>query len=70
MKEKKGQNAELIELFNKGLEKENLLSPGDRDFVKSIASYVSRGSLPTKAQIKRLLKIINKAEDEGYIMPE
>lgn len=56
--------------FNKGLEKENLLSPGDRDFVKSIASYVSRGSLPTKAQIKRLLKIINKAEDEGYIMPE
>lgn len=56
--------------FNKDLEKEKLLSPGDRDFVKSIASYVSRGSLPTKAQIKRLLKVIHKAEDEGYIMPE
>lgn len=56
--------------FNKDLEKEKILSPGDRDFVKSIASYVSRGSLPTKAQIKRLLKVIHKAEDEGYIMPE
>ena len=56
--------------FNKDLEREKILSPGDRDFVKSIASYVSRGSLPTKAQIKRLLKVIHKAEDEGYIMPE
>jgi hypothetical protein len=56
--------------FNKDLEKEQLLSSGDRDFIKSIAKYVSRGSLPTKAQIKRLFKIINKAEDEGYIMLE
>lgn len=52
------------------LEREKLLSPGDRDFVKSISSYISRGSLPTKMQIKRLFKIIVKAEDEGYIMPE
>ena len=52
------------------LECEQLLSPGDRDFVKSISSYISRGSLPTKMQIKRLFKIITKAEDEGYIMPE
>ena len=52
------------------LEREKLLSPGDRDFIKSIASYISRGSLPTKPQIKRLFKIILKAEDEGYIMPE
>lgn len=52
------------------LEREQLLSPGDRDFVKSISSYISRGSLPTKMQIKRLFKIITKAEDEGYIMPE
>ena len=52
------------------LEREKLLSPGDRDFIKSIASYISRGSLPMKPQIKRLFKIILKAEDEGYIMPE
>lgn len=55
--------------FYNDLEREVLLSGGDRDFVKSIASYISRGSLPTKAQIKRLLKIIYKAEDAGYIMP-
>lgn len=58
-----------MKMYN-DLERERLLSPGDRDFIKSIASYISRGSLPTKPQIKRLFKIILKAEDEGYIMPE
>lgn len=58
-----------MKMYN-DLERERLLSPGDRDFIKSIASYISRGSLPTKPQIKRLFKIIVKAEDEGYIMPE
>ncbi|MEG1400771.1 AIPR family protein [Bacteroides sp.] len=57
-----------MSLYN-DLEREALLSSGDRDFVKSIASYINRGSLPSKAQIKRLLKIIYKAEDAGYIMP-
>lgn len=55
--------------FYDGLEKEVLLSSGDRDFIKSIASYIKRNSLPSKAQVKRLLKIIHKAEDAGYIMP-
>ena len=58
-----------IQMYN-DLEREKLLSSGDRDFIQSIASYISRGSLPTKPQIKRLFKIIVKAEDEGYIMPE
>ncbi len=46
-----------------------ILSSGDRDFVKSLALYMKNNKLPSKAQIKRLLKIIHKAEDAGYIMP-
>lgn len=49
--------------------KEELLSYGDCDFIRGIASYICGGQLPTTAQCKRLLKIIEKAEDKGYIMP-
>ena len=49
--------------------KEELLSYGDCDFIRSIANYISRGSLPSPAQCRRLLKIVEKAEDKGYIMP-
>ena len=55
--------------FYNELERELLLTGGDRDFVKSIALYISRDILPSKSQIKRLLRIIYKAEDAGYIMP-
>ena len=51
------------------LMKEELLSYGDCAFVRSIASYIRRGQLPTPAQCRRLLKIVEKAEDKGYIMP-
>lgn len=51
------------------LMKEELLSYGDCDFIRGIASWISRGSLPTAAQCKRLLKIVEKAEDKGYLMP-
>ncbi len=51
------------------LMKEELLSYGDCDFIRSIASYIGRGSLPSPAQCRRLLKVIEKAEDKGYIMP-
>ena len=51
------------------LTKEDLLSYGDRDFIRSIASYIGRGSLPSPAQCRRLLKIVEKAEEKGYIMP-
>ena len=51
------------------LNKEQLLPFGELDFIKSIASYISRGMLPSDAQCKRLVKIVTKAEDKGYIMP-
>lgn len=52
------------------LSKENVLAWGELDFIQSIAKYIKRGSLPTPAQCKRLVKIITKAEDNGYIMPQ
>ena len=50
------------------LAKEELLSYGDCDFIRSIASYIGRGSLPSPAQCRRLLKIVEKVEEKGYIM--
>ena len=41
----------------------------DCDFIRSIATYISRGLLPSPVQCRRLLKIVEKAEDKGYIMP-
>lgn len=68
-----------IEIFNLGatywlqvyndLLKEKVLSYGDLDFIKGVASYIQRGNLPSTAQCKRLVKIVAKAEDKGYIMP-
>lgn len=69
-----------VEIFNLGadywmkvhndLSRENILSYGDLDFINSIATrIISRMKLPTPAQCKRLLKIVNNAEDKGYIMP-
>ena len=51
------------------LTKEELLSYGDCDFIRNIATYIGRGSLLTPSQCRRLLKIVEKAEDKGYIMP-
>lgn len=50
--------------------KESVLSFGELEFIKGIASYIKRTSLPSVAQCKRLIRIINKAEDKGYIMPQ
>ena len=50
--------------------KEELLSYGDCEFVRGVASCIERGQLPSSAQCRRLLKIVEKAEDKGYIMPE
>ena len=51
------------------LTKEEILSYGDCDFIRSVATYISRGSLPSSAQCRRLIKIIEKAEDKGFILP-
>lgn len=56
--------------FYNDMEKERVVSYGDMEFIKTLASYIVRGTLPSKAQIKKLLKIITKAEDAGYIMPQ
>lgn len=70
-----------VEVFNLGtdywmkvyndLSKANILSYGDLDFIKSIATrFIAKMVLPSSSQCKRLLKIINNAEDKGYVMPE
>ena len=69
-----------VEIFNLGadywmkvyndLSRENILSYGDLDFIKSIATrFISKMLLPSSAQCKRLLKIIHNVEDKGYVMP-
>lgn len=70
-----------VEIFNLGanywmkvyndLMKENVLSYGDCSFIKGIADYdyIAKQNLPSASQCKRLVKIVNKAEDKGYIMP-
>lgn len=69
-----------IEIFSLGTDywmnvynellKESVLSFGELEFIKGIANYIKRSSLPSAAQCKRLIRIINKAEDKGYIMPQ
>lgn len=51
------------------LMKEQLLSFGECNFIRGVASYIGHGQLPSTAQCHRLLKIVRKAEDKGYIMP-
>lgn len=51
------------------LNKANLLSYADLEFIKSIAGYIAKMMLPSAKQCKRLMKIVNNAEDKGYIMP-
>ena len=50
--------------------KENLLSFGDRDFINNIVRCINRGSLPSSAQCNRLKRIIDVAENAGYVFPE
>lgn len=66
-----------VEIFNLGynywmnvfkkVEKERVISSGDKMFVKSIADIIHRNGLPTPAQAKRLIKIFNAAEDSGIV---
>lgn len=68
-----------VEVFNLGkdywmnvyndLSKNNLLSYGDLSFIKGIADYIGRFQLPSDSQCRRLMKIISKVEDMGYVMP-
>lgn len=68
-----------LDIFNLGskywmkvyndLVEQSILSYGECSFIKGIADYIAKFILPTPAQCKRLIKIVNKAEDKGYIMP-
>lgn len=68
-----------VEIFNLGvnywmkvyndLMKGNVLSYGDCSLIKGIADYIAKQNLPSASQCNRLIKIVNKAEDKGYIMP-
>lgn len=55
--------------FYNDMTKANILSYGDLDFIKSIASVVAKYNIPTPRQCDRLVKIVNLAEDKGYVMP-
>lgn len=57
-----------MKVYN-ALSKGSYLAYGDLDFIRSIASAIQKLSLPTSNQCKRLVKIIEKAEDKGFIMP-
>ena len=51
------------------LAKGSYLAYGDLDFIRNIATMIQKFHLPTSAQCKRLVKVVEKAEDKGYIMP-
>ena len=68
-----------VEIFNLGadywnkiyndLVNSSILSYGDCAFIKGIADYIKKNRLPSVAQCKRLMRIVAKAEDKGYLMP-
>lgn len=51
----------------KKVENEKVVSFADKMVVKSIADMISRNSLPSSAQAKKLIKIFDAAEDAGII---
>jgi hypothetical protein len=57
-----------MQVYN-DLSKEQILPYGELSFIKGVAEYIKRNSLPSSAQCKRLVKIVTKAEDKGYMMP-
>lgn len=56
--------------FYNDMENTKLLNASDTNYISSVVRYVSQGRLLSGAQCKKLLKIINLAEDLGYIMHE
>lgn len=57
-----------ISVYN-DLNSSSILSYGDVVFIKKMADMIASYNLPSDAQCKKLLKIVEKAEDKGYIMP-
>lgn len=46
-----------------------MLPYGDINFIKDMTEIIKANNLPTDKQCSRLVKITQKAEDKGYIMP-
>lgn len=57
-----------MQVYN-DLKDTDILSFGDVNFIKGIADYIKHAKLPTSRQCSRLMRIIGKVEDKGYIMP-
>lgn len=68
-----------VEVFNLGvdywmkvyneLSQTDYLSYGDCNFIKGIADYMKNANSPSPKQCVKLMKVIAKAENKGYIMP-
>lgn len=56
--------------FYADMERTRLLNASDTNYIGSVIRSVSQGRLLTGPQCKKLLKIINLAEDLGYTMPD
>ncbi|MBO7054310.1 MAG: AIPR family protein [Bacteroidales bacterium] len=51
------------------LERQKLLSPGERGIIKSMGEYLQRGYFLSDAQVKKLWKVVQKIENEtDYIL--
>ena len=50
--------------------KEAILPYGELSFINGIGDYINLGKLPSPKQCKQLMKIIDKIENKGFIMPE
>lgn len=57
-----------MKVYNE-LVQNSILPYGECDFIKGVANYIAKLNLPSPSQCKRLIKLVNKAEDKGYIMP-
>ena len=51
-------------------EKGKILSYGDRIFVSEVANYTNKNSLLSVKQCSKLKRIIEAAEEKGYVFPE
>ena len=50
--------------------KEAILPYGELSFINGIGDYINLGKLPSPKQCKQLMKIIDKIENKGFVMPE
>ena len=53
------------------LDRQKILSTGERDIIKGMAMYIKRNNFLSDAQVKKLWKIVQKIEKEtDYVIKE